>query len=57
MADQGDTKKDLARRIYAEVMADARAKILKQFQSKAGLTEKGALTYYYSIKKEQADKA
>lgn len=48
---------DQCRAIYKEEMDKARVKALKRFTEKLGLSDAHASTYFYKIKKEQAQKS
>jgi peptidyl-tRNA hydrolase len=43
---------DRARQIFARSMRLARKDVIRKFIKDAGLTQKGATTYYYSISRE-----
>ena len=49
----GKTKADVAREIYEFVKNEDREIIAQVFIQGANLTEKGAMTYFYNIKRKQ----
>jgi hypothetical protein len=51
------TKADAAREIYALISGEPRDIIIQAFIDGAGLTPKGAQTYYYNCKRKAAKKA
>ena len=54
MAKKGDkTKADVARMIYDLLKGEDKEVILHAFVNGAGLTEKGAVTYLYNIKRKE----
>jgi len=52
----GKTKADVAREIYEFVKNEDREIIAQVFVQGANLTEKGAMTYFYNIKRKQPNK-
>jgi hypothetical protein len=48
----GKTKADVAREIYEMVKGEDREVIVQVFQQGATLTERGAMTYFYNIKRK-----
>lgn len=48
----GKTKADVAREIYEMVKGEDREVIVQVFQLGATLTERGAMTYFYNIKRK-----
>jgi hypothetical protein len=52
MKKRGVTKMDRARKIFARWGHLARKDVIRKFIKQAGLTEKGAPTYYYNISRE-----
>ena len=51
------TKADAAREIYAAISGEPREIIIQAFIDGAGLTPKGAQTYYYNCKRKAAKKS
>jgi hypothetical protein len=51
------SKADAAREIYALISGEPREIIIQAFIDGAGLTPKGAQTYYYNCKRKAAKKA
>lgn len=53
----GKTKADAARVIYAAIKDEPKEVVVAAFVQGATLTEKGALTYWYNCKRKAAKKA
>ena len=57
MIKSGMSKADVSREIYDLVKDEEKEAILQVFQQGANLTEKGALTYLYNIKRKLQKKS
>ena len=51
---EGKSKADAARAIYAKISNESKEVIVSAFVAGATLTEKGALTYWYNCKRRAA---
>ena len=54
LIDQGKTKVEIARAIYPEIANLSKDEIVDVFIQGIKLTPKGAVTYYYNMKREAA---
>jgi hypothetical protein len=53
---EGGTKADAARAMYELIAGQEKATIVNAFVEGAGLTEKGALTYWYNCRRKASKK-
>ncbi len=53
MIKEGKSKADAARLIYSLLLKEEKALVVDAFVAGAGLTDKGALTYWYNCKRKQ----
>ena len=52
--DPNITKADIARKMYETIHDESRDVIVQAFINGAGLTPKGAMTYYYNVRRKAA---